>query len=674
MSIRRSARSRLLTNSILVAAFVVLASGADTCRYQELADALLRSLPTPAWGGIEPKQSPGLRIHVYPEWPKVLAEGTVVEPYEPVGGPGRKLRCGSSKGCLLVFIDTDHLAHFSHKVVIALWEIGLNRFHEPVIAGWWPLVDGTPVFNTVEDREKFFLPRMVKPVTIENPRFLWGRADWHMSPMTEPMPAATPTPAPPSGPGSLPPPFPAPSPPGDQPADAASSCSVWAVLVNGYANKADTFDEDTEGMYAVLLGLGVPEDHIYYLSPHHGAQPCQTKPIGAKCPIPHSEDVCPTPPPGGPCQTSKPDDLEQRTSLCNLRRVLTEHLPSRMGDSCDELLLFMSSHGEKDLLHLDQDLVCAADLKKWLEKINCERVTVVIEACQSGSFINDLQGPDRAIFTSTDAGGKSYQDVDATAPMGVFTGVWTPDPNPGDSGSETIWGYIEAFGTASSASPAFQGISLPEAVGYAKANDVMRINGLNDPQPDPDPLPDFIPHSCFDDSGTPDLAIEFSAGSQQGQTISAATAGPSLAYRCETNTIFLQVTNLASAPQPGALAAATVKLYWAPGPQADWPSDFFDHQAGTYFDHQIGDTVLVTHLGPGESQSLELDWEVAKSFKAGDEIVLVAAVDSPQDPFPLASGKVDDVVATTNNATTTKLSIVDRPNTMGCPAGCVSLR
>jgi len=680
MSISRSARSRLLTSSILVATLAVLVSGADSCRYSELADALQRSLPTPAWGGIEPDRNPGLRIHIYPEWPDVLAEGTVVEPYQPVGGPGRKLTCGSSEGCLLVFIDTEHLAHFAHRVVIALWEIGSNRFHEPIIAGWWPLVDGRPVFNTVESRERLFLPRMVKPVPVEDPSVHWGRAHWQV--LAAPAPPPTPTPSSPSGPSwtplSLPTPVPEPTQSGSEPLTSSSPCQVWAVLVDGYANKADTFDEDTDGMYAVLLGLGVPEDQIYYLSPHHGAAPCQTEPIGAQCPTAHSEDVCATLSSADPCHP--PKDLQQRTSLCNLKHVLTKLLPDRMGDTCEELLLFMSSHGQQELLHLDKDLVCAADLENWLEDIKCERVTVVIEACYSGSFIDVLKSPSanqtkRTIFTSTDKEGKSYQDVDGpTAPTEYIGPEWTPDPNPGDSGSETIWGYIEAFGTSSNAAAAVQEVAFDQAVDYAKKNDVMTINELNHPEPYPTPLPNLPLHSCFDDSGTPDIAVEFSVSPQQGQAPAGATNDPSLAYRCETKQIFLKVTNLTTASQPGALAVATVKLYWAEDPQPDWTSDFFDHQAGSYFDHQIGNTVLVTGIGPGDSRVLQLDWEVGKSFEAGDEIVLVATVDSPQDPLPGTSDKVDVFVAATNNAASTKLNVVNRPTTNGCPVGCASVR
>lgn len=45
-------------------------------------------------------------------------------------------------------------------------------------------------------------------------------------------------------------------------------CDAWAIIVCGYDDLPDTFDEDTDGIYHVLVSLGLSDNHIFFISPH----------------------------------------------------------------------------------------------------------------------------------------------------------------------------------------------------------------------------------------------------------------------------------------------------------------------------------------------------------------------------------------------------------------------
>jgi len=673
---------RLARNTALAAAAFLILVGADSCKswFSDISlDELRRLLQTPAWGGIDADENPGVRVHFYPSLPRlflqgdVLPEGAVVEPYTPVGPPGETRICRSSRGCLLIYVDTDPWAHYAHRVVIALWRLDTLEFQEPIVADWWPMVDGVPVLNTVGARERTDFTWLGKPIPIANPGQAWGRADW--AAVLQPSTPSTPTPWP--G-GPLPTPTPTPTP-----------CPVWAVVAVGYDDPDDTFDEDGEGMYAVLTGHGVPEEQIYYLSPDHGTPPCPAPTFVSKCPTPTADSVCPTPAASSSCLPTA-QSYRQSTSFCNLKNVFEQILPARLaaadaaGAPCEEMLFFVSTHGSvvkgKGYLKFGETQICASDLAGWLAGIDCDTLTIVIEACRSGSFIDDLSvsppgtfQQTRRIFTSTSKSGVSHMDVDweASAPNWCVPGsTWKGDPNPGDSGSETVWGYIEAYGTSiADLSPNDDQVSFGEAVTYAIQNDVMALNSCNNPKTSPSPPPALIAHSCCPAVGQPNVGVDFA------QPSAAAAGGPVQMTANETTTLHLTVTNTATGPGAAKIAVATVKVYWAAGGNPDWSSSFYDHQASQYFDHQIGDTLLLTDLAPGASTTLQLEWEVDQSLAAGDQLTLVLTVDSPQDPIPQVWSPIQasSFLQSTNNAAGMKINVIAPPNPGPCPVGCASM-
>ncbi|MDZ4085668.1 MAG: C13 family peptidase [Tabrizicola sp.] len=87
----------------------------------------------------------------------------------------------------------------------------------------------------------------------------------------------------------------------------------------------------------------------------------------------------------------------------NLARALKE-IGARQGEE-DLAILFLTSHGKEDIFSLDfaeagtTDLT-AAEFKAMLADGGIGPAMIVVSACFSGSFIDDIQAPDRLVITA----------------------------------------------------------------------------------------------------------------------------------------------------------------------------------------------------------------------------------------------------------------------------------
>jgi hypothetical protein len=360
-------------------------------------------------------KSKGLRVNLYQQ---LLPKGTRVEPASFVeANEPPEIICENQ--CWLFLVDEDPFAHFAHPVQIVLLD-AVTQEKEVVRAEWWPLIDGEPVFSTIGKRTE-----NKTIIFYESPVFEYEVIDGGKITKLEILPC---------GP--------------------SSTCEAWAIIVCGYDDLPDTFDEDTDGIYSILRDLHIPDDHIFFTSPH----------------TTHS-------------------GVDRDTSIANVQWAIGQ--VAAQADDSDRVLFFYSSHGGTDSLSCvpgdpNGGYITAANLDSWLDTITCDELCIVIEACHSGSLIgryadgtyiageDDLTGDgenNRVIFTSASTDTNSYPDVDGS-----------DDPNPGDSGSETIWGYVEAFIAISADTNGDMDISFDEAWQYAWDNDVTRLRGLNTPQ------------------------------------------------------------------------------------------------------------------------------------------------------------------------------------------------
>lgn len=96
----------------------------------------------------------------------------------------------------------------------------------------------------------------------------------------------------------------------------------------------------------------------------------------------------------------------------NLNRVIDE-FERRMDVKKDVLLLFLTSHGSYDSFslrfeHMLLRSLTSTELAAILDGSSIQNIVVVLSACQSGSFVDDLSGDNRLIITASAAEKNSF--------------------------------------------------------------------------------------------------------------------------------------------------------------------------------------------------------------------------------------------------------------------------
>ncbi len=385
-------------------------------------------------------------------------------------------------------------------------------------------------------------------------------------------------------------------------------------------------------MYNVLTALGIPDDHIFFVSPH-------TTHAG----------------------------VDQPTSIANVQWAINQ--VASQADETDKVLFFYSSHGGIDSLSCvpgspGGGYISATDLDNWLDAITSGELAIVIEACHSGSLIgkyadgtyvpaeDELTGDgetNRVIFTSASTDTSSYGDVDGA-----------DDPNPGDSGSETIWGYVEAFSAASADVNSDGEISFNEGWQYAWDNDVSRIRGWNTPQMVHTGLiPNNVYNYCYRVAGDRDLFVADGPGDvghnsyDYNSTDIWVTQDPAETDHHDVvsgmdNLVNVAVHNLGTA----SIANVSLKVYWGDTSTAtSWPGDF----------HQIGATHTFGPLASGAVHTYTWTWYVDPSIGLGHHFCLIAVADSPDDPMTGGPPGVTYVAPYDNNIAQKNITIINDP-------------
>jgi len=589
-------KSICLNLSILIFCLVVILSMctqslAETqLSKEEAAQKILSSIVEKIWDKADKKK--GLRVNQYSQ---LLPKGTRVQPAFVREGKEKELAVMECKNsCWLFFIDEDPRAHFAHPVRIVLLD-AVTGEQEVIVTDWWPQIDGKPIFDKIKERsdpKNIIFDKMPGDELKHQPgkEILGGKG------------------------GII---------------KAHDPCSMWAVIICGYDDLPDTFDEDTDGMYNVLIGLGVPDDHIYFISPH----------------------------------TTHPG-VDRPTSIANVQWAINQ--VAAQADESDKVLFFYSSHGNVDSLScvpgsLGGGSISGADLANWLNAITSQELAVVIEACHSGSLIgryadgtyvaaeDDLTGhgeTNRAVFTSASSDTSSYPDVDGA-----------DDPNLGDSGSETIWGYVEAFSTATADVNGDGEISFGEAWQYAWNNDVTRIRGWNTPQMVHTGLNgNNVYNYCYRVSGARDLFVSDGPGdvghnshdydsSDIWVTQDPLGTDHQDVVSGMANYVHVAVHNRGTT----AIANGSLKVYWGDVSTAmSWPGDF----------HQIGSTDTFGPLASGDTYTHTWTWNVDPAIGLGHHFCLIAVSDSPDDPMTGGPAGVTYVAPYDNNIGQKNITIV----------------
>ena len=547
------------------------------------------------------KQDFGFTIHVLRD---PLPAGTEVYPEVPGVNPAelgaQQLVCEGR--CILGMIDLMPRAHFAHDVVIAVYDLD-NKILDAKLARWWPWVPATGerFFHTVAERKQWLVRHPQSNYQVyEDP-------DVNLGAIVVPTPQPSIVPMLPS----------------DQ-------CQVWAVIVNGYDDPDDSFDEDTQGMYDVLHGMGVPDNRICYLTDDTGARGHDdlARPENVQAALKYIEQHT----------NGSIDSATKEKGL----KVCGGLIPPPATD-CLNFLLFISTHGGADppsLLcnHFKDDgtphggKIEQGELFQWMGNIDSTHSTVVIEACHSGSFLPELKGLPQcsppagcSVFLSAGASWESFADLDPPEHH---------DDNPGDAGSETIWGFVEAFGTSEADLVGPGGgkdgrISFNEAVLYAQKKDASPKVG-NDPRSavwPVGPIPAGIPYlDCTHPPNLPQASkVEITNGPHTASTTNdEAGATLSLAKRCRANEFELELKNVHTSH---SLPVGTVRLHFEK--PNDIGPDTWDYAS----------TVIVPGLVPSAVASYAVEWNAGSDLDVGDLVNVVASVDSPQSPLTTPSNQ-----------------------------------
>lgn len=551
--------------------------------------AVIKTTINPLWEKTDPRL--GLRVHQYEQ---LLPKGTVVRP--GLVAPGKRAPSLTCKNpSWLFFIDERPGAHFAHPVQIVLLDARTGR-QRVMKTDWWPQIGEQEIFNTVSKRQ-------------DRARIIFDKTPVFERKGKKPEQTLE---------GLI------------RPLKPHDTCDAWGIIVCGFDDLPDTFDEDTDGMYNVLAGLGLPDNRIFFVSPH-------TAHAG----------------------------VDRATSIANVQWAINQ--VAGLANASDKVLFFYSSHGNVDTLSCvpgspGGGAIAAANLDTWLDGITCDELTIIIEACHSGSLIgsyadgtyvaaeDDLTGDgetNRCIFTSASSDTSSWPDVDGPS-----------DPNPADTGSETIWGYVEAFSVGAADTNGDGEISFGEGWQYAWDNDVTRITGDNTPQMmDTGLNTNNVYNYCYRVTGAGDLFISDGPGDvghnsyDYCSTDIWVTQDPTETDHQDAvsgmdNLVHVAVHNRGTTP----IGNTSLKVYWADVSTAtSWPGDF----------HQIGTTHMFPSLASGATHTHTWTWYVDPSIGLGHNFCLVAVADSPDDPSAGGPPGITYVAPYDNNIGQINITIVE---------------
>ncbi len=176
------------------------------------------------------------------------------------------------------------------------------------------------------------------------------------------------------------------------------------------------------------------------------------------------------------------DDVYGPATAANLENAITEWA----GDA-DHLLLYMVDHGGHGVFRLNEiETLAASDLNLWLNDFQPEGsnklVTVIYDACKSGSFRTSLASDRRRIFIA--GAGDNENAYFITQGAVSFSNFFWTNIFGGESIGDSFTGAVDGIGNITSAqTPVMAGCGVDPAVVYigndtASGGDGPLIEGL----------------------------------------------------------------------------------------------------------------------------------------------------------------------------------------------------
>jgi len=157
----------------------------------------------------------------------------------------------------------------------------------------------------------------------------------------------------------------------------------WAVIVDGGqigGNQQEDFDQETAEAYTVLIGQGFEKSNVCLLTPY----------------------------PTFDADGDGFDDQSRVATVSNVKWAIQTWLD--ISEASDDVFIYFVNHGDTDMFGVSDGSVYSTSVAMWLYGAKYDRLVFVIEACMSGSWEDDLAGPDRIFISSADYYQYAYPD------------------------------------------------------------------------------------------------------------------------------------------------------------------------------------------------------------------------------------------------------------------------
>jgi hypothetical protein len=183
--------------------------------------------------------------------------------------------------------------------------------------------------------------------------------------------------------------------------ESVSIEKYWAILVCGSNDFNLGFETDIRDMYLLLKNvLGYNDNNLWYVAPSNWNQATHYYAI----------------------------------SQNNIQKAIQDIAGLIAYEDC--LFFYYTAHGSAQSLDGDGDKtpgepedVSAAELDSWLDGVNVKQMVIVLQGCNTGSFINTLNQSKRIIITATDSQTSAWEDMN-----GYGDPNWDPN-GPNDDGA-----------------------------------------------------------------------------------------------------------------------------------------------------------------------------------------------------------------------------------------------